>query len=67
MGFTETGGDNVALIRKEIHNRELKIKEMTVGERGKVEVIHYVSSRCREPRSTAGACGTNPESSMSIA
>ncbi|MBX9975144.1 spore germination protein [Cytobacillus firmus] len=35
VGFTETGGDNVALIRKQIHNRELKIKEMTVGERGK--------------------------------
>ncbi|MCS0674518.1 spore germination protein [Cytobacillus firmus] len=35
VGFTETGGDNVALIRKQIYNRELKIKEMTVGERGK--------------------------------
>lgn len=35
VGFTETVGDNVALIRKQIHNRELKIKELTVGERGK--------------------------------
>lgn len=35
IGFTETGSDNVALIRKEIRNRELKIKEITVGVRGK--------------------------------
>ncbi|MGA5691574.1 spore germination protein [Cytobacillus pseudoceanisediminis] len=35
VGFTETGGDNVALIRKHIHNSELKIKQKTVGERGK--------------------------------
>jgi spore germination protein len=35
VGFTETGSENVALIRKQIHNRELKIKEISVGERGK--------------------------------
>jgi len=35
VGFTETVSDNVALIRNHIHNRELKIKEMTVGKRGK--------------------------------
>ena len=38
VGFTETGSDNVALIRKQIHNRELKIKEMTVGARGKSKI-----------------------------
>ncbi|WP_053362343.1 spore germination protein [Bacillus sp. FJAT-27251] len=38
VGFTETGSDNVALIRQQIHNRELKIKERTVGERGKTKV-----------------------------
>ncbi|WVX84023.1 spore germination protein [Niallia oryzisoli] len=38
VGFTETGGENVALIRKHIHNRELKIKEMTVGKRGKLNL-----------------------------
>lgn len=44
VGFTETGGDNVALIRKHIHNRELKIKEMTVGERGKTKLsIMYLA------------------------
>ncbi len=44
VGFTETGGDNVALIRKEIHNRELKIKEMTVGKRGKLKLsIMYLA------------------------
>lgn len=35
VGFTEAGGDNVALIRNYIHNRELKINEITVGKRGK--------------------------------
>lgn len=39
VGFTETVSDNVALIRKQIHNRELKIKEMTVGERGKSKLF----------------------------
>ncbi|KKB39010.1 Spore germination protein GerKA [Bacillus thermotolerans] len=44
VGFTETGSENVALIRKQIHNRELKIKEMTVGKRGKAKVsILYLS------------------------
>lgn len=44
IGFTETVSDNVALIRKEIRNRELKIKEMTVGERGNFQVsIMYLA------------------------
>lgn len=38
VGFTETASVNVALIRKQIANRELKIKEMTVGERGKLKL-----------------------------
>lgn len=38
VGFTEAGNDNIALIRQQIPNRELKIKEMTVGERGKSKV-----------------------------
>lgn len=38
IGFTETRSDNVALIRNHIHNRELKIKEMTVGSRGKLKL-----------------------------
>ncbi|MDF2036368.1 spore germination protein [Cytobacillus oceanisediminis] len=44
VGFTETVGDNVALIRNQIHNRELKIKEITVGERGKSKLsIMYLA------------------------
>ena len=38
VGFTENGTDNVGLIRKHIRNRELKIKEMTIGDRGKLKV-----------------------------
>ena len=38
IGFTETASDNVALIRKLIRNRELKIRELTVGERGKSKI-----------------------------
>lgn len=38
VGFTETGSENVALIRKQIHNRELKIKEITIGKRGKSKI-----------------------------
>ncbi|MFD0693769.1 spore germination protein [Paenibacillus sp. GCM10027628] len=34
QGFAESGGQNVALIRRYIQNRELKIKEMIVGRRG---------------------------------
>lgn len=44
VGFTETGSDNIALIRKQIQNRELKIKEMTVGRRGKLKLsIMYLA------------------------
>ncbi|KKK38220.1 spore gernimation protein [Mesobacillus campisalis] len=38
VGFNEMASVNVALIRHQIHNRELKIKEMTVGERGKTKL-----------------------------
>lgn len=34
QGFVETGAQNVALIRRYIPNRELKIKELRVGQRG---------------------------------
>ena len=33
QGFVETGSQNIALIRRYIQNRELKIKELTVGRR----------------------------------
>ncbi|MGZ4112872.1 MAG: spore germination protein, partial [Tumebacillaceae bacterium] len=36
QGFVETSSQNIALIRRYIPNRELKIKEITIGERGKV-------------------------------
>ncbi|MDF2682407.1 MAG: spore germination protein [Brevibacillus sp.] len=41
QGFVETGIQNIALIRRYLPNRELKIKEFTVGERGvcKVSVL----------------------------
>lgn len=35
QGFLETGSQNIALIRRYIPNRELKIKEMSIGTRGK--------------------------------
>lgn len=38
IGFTENRNDNVALIRNQIHNKELKIKEMTIGKRGKLKL-----------------------------
>ncbi|BBH18843.1 spore germination protein [Paenibacillus baekrokdamisoli] len=34
QGFLETGEQNIALIRRYIPNRELKIKRLTVGQRG---------------------------------
>ncbi|PYI54931.1 spore germination protein [Paenibacillus flagellatus] len=44
QGFVETGSQNVALIRRYIPNRELKIKEMNVGLRGRAKVsILYVA------------------------
>ena len=43
-GFTESGGNNIALIRRHIPNRELKIKELTVGERGNTKIsIMYLA------------------------
>ncbi len=38
QGFIETGEKNIALIRRYLPNRELKIKELTVGRRGKTKV-----------------------------
>ncbi|SDO71884.1 spore germination protein [Paenibacillus sp. yr247] len=38
QGFVETGSINIALIRRYIPNRELKIKECIVGERGMTRV-----------------------------
>jgi len=38
QSFVETGSQNIALIRRYIPNRELKIKEMIVGQRGKLKL-----------------------------
>nr|WP_125666621.1 spore germination protein [Paenibacillus baekrokdamisoli] len=38
QAFVETGSQNIALIRRYIPNRELKIKEHNVGTRGKTKV-----------------------------
>ncbi|RKN64873.1 spore germination protein [Paenibacillus ginsengarvi] len=38
QGFVETAGQNVALIRRYIANRELIVKQATIGERGKALV-----------------------------
>jgi spore germination protein len=38
LGFIETASQNIAMIRRYIPSRELKVKELTVGERGSVKV-----------------------------
>ncbi|MCY9663891.1 spore germination protein [Paenibacillus alginolyticus] len=38
QGFVETSGQNIALIRRYLPNRELKIKEYAVGSRGNTRV-----------------------------
>ncbi|WP_053377079.1 spore germination protein [Paenibacillus sp. FJAT-27812] len=38
QGFVETGGQNIAMIRRYITDRELKMKRMTVGRRGQTAV-----------------------------
>jgi spore germination protein len=38
QGFLETGSQNIALIRRYLPHRELKIKEMTIGKRGKAKL-----------------------------
>ncbi len=38
QGFVETGIQNIALIRRYIPNLHLKIKEYTIGERGKTKI-----------------------------
>ncbi len=38
QGFVETGTQNIAMIRRYIPNRELKMRELTVGRRGKTKV-----------------------------
>ena len=39
QGFVETGSQNIAMVRRYIPNRELAIKELTVGVRGKTKVF----------------------------
>ncbi|WP_256757945.1 spore germination protein [Cohnella sp. WQ 127256] len=44
QGFLETGTQNIALIRRYLPDRELKIKELTIGVRGKTKVwIMYLA------------------------
>lgn len=44
QGFVETGTQNIAMIRRYIPNRELKIRELTVGRRGRTTVsIMYLA------------------------
>ncbi|PGZ98154.1 spore germination protein [Bacillus pseudomycoides] len=38
QGFVETGSQNIALIRRYIPQRELMLKEMTIGMRGKTRI-----------------------------
>jgi len=38
QGFVETGSQNIALLRRYIPNRELKVEEIRVGERGQTKV-----------------------------
>ncbi|MNI10466.1 Spore germination protein B1 [compost metagenome] len=38
QGFVETGGQNIALMRRYIPNNELKIKRMIVGQRGQTTI-----------------------------
>nr|WP_239615560.1 spore germination protein [Cohnella mopanensis] len=48
QGFVETGSQNVAMIRRYIPNRELKIKELTVGRRGRTKIsILYLADVAR--------------------
>ncbi len=47
-GFNEVASDSLALIRRYIPNRELKVKEFTVGERATSKVFFALSSRCCE-------------------
>jgi spore germination protein len=39
QGFVETAGQNIALIRRYIPNRELKIKQLCVGARGRTQIF----------------------------
>jgi spore germination protein len=38
QGFIETAAQNIAMIRRYIPSRELKVKELMVGERGRVKI-----------------------------
>ncbi|MET3698699.1 spore germination protein [Bacillus oleivorans] len=49
QGFTESSGQNIALVRRHIPNRELKIKEMTVGRRGKTKISILYLADVAEP------------------
>jgi spore germination protein len=49
MGFTETSSKNIALIRRYISTRELKVKECTVGDRAGVKLsILYLADVANE-------------------
>lgn len=49
QGFVETASQNVAMLRRYIPNRELVIKELTVGVRGKTKVyIVYLADVAHE-------------------
>ncbi len=39
QGFVETIGQNIALVRRYIPNRELKVKQLRVGARGKTQIL----------------------------
>ncbi|MGZ9585813.1 spore germination protein [Paenibacillus marinisediminis] len=50
IGFVESGSQNIALIRRYIPNRELKIKELTVGRRGKTKVSILYLADVADPK-----------------
>jgi spore germination protein len=39
QGFVETAGQNIALVRRYIQNRELKIRQLRVGSRGRTQIL----------------------------
>lgn len=50
QSFVETGSQNVALIRRYIPHKELKMKEMTVGRRGKLKLTIIYLADVAEPK-----------------
>ncbi|PEN45428.1 spore germination protein [Bacillus wiedmannii] len=56
-GFNEVASDSLALIRRYIPNRELKVKEFTVGERGTSKVfLLYLADTANEDVVQEMAC-----------